>query len=120
MTWLTQIWAWLLRSLAQIRAGWWKGPRYKTVVVNDALPSELTKNTLYVVNDDGYLEQAAMICPCGCRSVLHMNLLPDERPCWSVTQNPDGTANLHPSVWRQVGCRSHFWFRNGRVLWCRD
>ncbi|TKW76928.1 MAG: hypothetical protein DI543_18380, partial [Bradyrhizobium icense] len=58
--------------------------------------------------------------PCGCGSVLHMNLLPDERPCWEVTQHGDGTASLHPSVWRQKDCKSHFWFRRGRVQWCSD
>jgi len=68
--------------------------------------------------EDGFQEQAAMICPCGCRSVLHMNLLPDERPCWRVTRHDDGTATLHPSVWRKKECGSHFWFRNGRVVWC--
>ena len=24
------------------------------------------------------------LCSCGCRRVLHLNLLPDERPCWRV------------------------------------
>ncbi|MFD1328853.1 DUF6527 family protein [Mycoplana ramosa] len=60
-----------------------------------------------------------MICPCGCRAVLHMNLLPDERPCWRVTRHMDGSTSLHPSVWRQKECKSHFWFRKGRVKWCR-
>ncbi|MDM9644782.1 DUF6527 family protein [Rhizobium sp. S163] len=25
---------------------------------------------------------------------------------------------LHPSVWRNSGCRSHFWVRRGRIAWC--
>ena len=33
--------------------------------------------------------------------ILHMNLLPDERPCWRVTRNVDGTVTLHPSIWAQ-------------------
>ncbi len=118
MNWLARIWAWLLQAFVAVTTSWWKGPRYRTVMVNEALPRQLTRNTLYIVTDEGYEEQAAMLCPCGCGSVLHMNLLPDERPCWSVTQHPNGTASLHPSVWRQVGCRSHFWFRNGRIQWC--
>ncbi|MER9141803.1 DUF6527 family protein [Mesorhizobium sp. M0871] len=60
-----------------------------------------------------------MLCPCGCRRVLHMNLLADERPCWRLTRHDDGTTTLHPSVWRTTGCGSHFWFRRGRVEWCR-
>jgi hypothetical protein len=50
---------------------------------------------------------------------LHMNLLTDERPCWQVTRHQDGTATLHPSVWRQKGCYSHFWLRRGRIHWSK-
>ncbi|WP_246471270.1 DUF6527 family protein [Aminobacter carboxidus] len=60
-----------------------------------------------------------MLCPCGCRRVLHMNLLADERPCWRLTRHDDGTTTLHPSVWRKTDCGSHFWFRRGRVEWYR-
>nr|WP_081710834.1 MULTISPECIES: DUF6527 family protein [unclassified Afipia] len=96
----------------------WIVPPYATLVVEEALPKKLKRRALYVVQEDGFEEQAAMICPCGCRSILHMNLLPDERPCWRVTRHDDGTATLNPSVWRKKECGSHFWFRNGRVLWC--
>ncbi len=94
-------------------------PPYATLVIEEALPKKLKRRALYIVQEDGLHEQAAMICPCGCRSILHMNLLPDERPCWRVTQHADGTASLHPSVWRQKECKSHFWFRDGRVEWCK-
>lgn len=89
-----------------------------TVVVTGHLPRNLAKNKLYIVEEDGFEEQAAMLCPCGCGRVLHMNLLTDERPCWKLTRHADGTSTLHPSVWRQKDCRSHFWFRKGRVIWC--
>ena len=98
----------------------WLVPPYSTAIVHEHLPESLKNKTLYIVEDDGFEEQAALLCPCGCGRVLQMNLLPDERPCWRVTKHPDGTATLHPSVWRQKDCGSHFWFRRGRVLWCRD
>jgi len=93
-------------------------PAYRTVVVEDLLPARLKSKLLYLVQDDGYLEQAALLCPCGCGQVLQMNLQSDTRPCWTVTQHEDGTATLHPSVWRKKDCESHFWFRRGRVRWC--
>lgn len=93
---------------------------YGTVVVEEHLPRSLRGRTLYIVEEDGYEEQAAMLCPCGCGRVLQMNLLTDERPCWRVTRHSDRTATLHPSVWRKRDCGSHFWFRKGRVQWCRD
>jgi hypothetical protein len=97
----------------------WLVPPYATRVVEANLPKKMRRRTLYVVQEDGFEEQAAMLCPCGCGSVLHMNLMPDERPCWNVTYHDDGTATLHPSVWRKKDCGAHFWFRRGRVGWCK-
>lgn len=105
---------------ARARLNHWLRPPYRTVIARDSLPKKLKRKTIYVVEDDGFEEQAAMLCPCGCRRVLHMNLLPDERPCWRLTRHWDGTASLHPSVWRKKDCSSHFWFRHGRVEWCRQ
>jgi Family of unknown function (DUF6527) len=95
-------------------------PRYRTLVVDAVLPKSLRRRALYVVQEDGFLEQAALLCPCGCGRVLHMNLLSDERPCWELIQHKDGTATLRPSVWRKKGCGAHFWFRLGRIQWCRS
>ena len=94
-------------------------PRYRTRFVEDLLPNSLGRRILYIVQEDGFLEQAAMLCPCGCGRVLQMNLLPDERPCWQLTRHDDGTATLYPSVWRKKDCGAHFWFRRGRIQWCR-
>lgn len=109
----------LFRS-ARERVFRWLVPPYRTAIVQEYLPKSLNGKTLYIVEDDGFEEQAAMLCPCGCGRVLHMNLLRDERPCWLVTKHRDGTVTLHPSVWRQKDCGSHFWFRRGRVQWCPD
>lgn len=119
MTWLVTAWRWLVRRVLGDRSEKKPAP-YRTIMVNDALPAKLAGGTLYVVEDDGFLEQAAMLCPCGCQRTLHMNLLPDERPCWQFTQHADGTATLHPSVWRKKDCGAHFLFRQGQVIWCED
>lgn len=96
----------------------WLDPPYRTIIVQERLPAKLKRRALYIVEEDGFEEQAAMLCPCGCKRILHMNLLADERPCWGATRHGDGTATLHPSVWRKKDCGSHFWFRRGRVQWC--
>jgi hypothetical protein len=113
---------WLAKAFRQVRDWLYRRfvPPYRTVVVEESLPAALRRRTLYIVEEDGFEEQAAMLCPCGCGRVLHLNLLSDERPCWAVIRHKDGTATLHPSVWRKRDCRSHFWFRRGRVQWCRD
>jgi hypothetical protein len=111
MIWLKTFFLWVL-SLFGIHPG-----KYHTLKVNEALPSTLKKNIIYIVEEDGYQEQAAMLCPCGCKRILHMNLLPDERPCWKVEEHKDGSVSLYPSVWRKTDCRSHFWFKRGKVVW---
>jgi Family of unknown function (DUF6527) len=116
---LITFWRWLV-GLFSGGAISFKSEPYSTKIVAELLPPRLADNCLYLVEEDGDLEQAAMICPCGCGKTLHMNLLPDERPCWQVTQHDDGTATLHPSVWRKKDCLSHFWFRRGQVHWCND
>lgn len=119
MNWLLRLWAWLLAWLGFSKPEQKSAPVYRTSLVQERLPRELEPGILYIVEDDDFLEQAAMVCPCGCGSTLHMNLLPDERPCWRVEQHANGAVSLFPSVWRQVGCRSHFWFREGRIHWCQ-
>lgn len=33
---------------------------------------------------------------------------------------PSSVSALPPSVWRKKGCRAHFWFRYGRIYWCKE
>lgn len=61
-----------------------------------------------------------MLCPCGCGALLDMNLLHDTLPVWEYTHHQDHTVTLSPSIFRKVGCRSHFWFRESRVYWTPD
>lgn len=93
--------------------------KYKTKYVSEYLPKYLKKETIYVVSEDGFAEHVSMLCPCGCNKVLHMNLIPDEKPCWKILTPNNKPLSLHPSVWRKKGCKSHFWFKNGKVIWCK-
>ena len=89
----------------------------QAVVSEGALPGDLKPKILYVVKEDGVAWQAALICPCGCGDRLDLNLLPDERPYWQVRIGASGVASLHPSVQRTEGCESHFFLREGRIIW---
>jgi len=88
--------------------------------VNGDPPSATKPNILYAVLEESDPWQAAMICPCGCNEFIHLSLLPNDRPRWRLVRNVDGTASLHPSVWRTTGCRSHFILRNGEITWCHE
>src|SRR5881275_3049728 len=79
----------------------------------EELPDVITGGQLFVVGENGFPWCAAMICPCGCGETLQMSLLLEGRPRWTFEEHNDCTPTLHPSVWRQMGCRSHFFLRKG-------
>jgi hypothetical protein len=63
---------WIGRLFSEVRSlcrqGWqsvygWLVPPYRTLVVEKTLPKKLKHRTLYVVQEDSYQEQAAMMCP---------------------------------------------------------
>lgn len=92
--------------------------RYKVAKV-EYLPDKIHCRTVYIAGEGNHLWYAAMVCPCGCGAVLQLCLMDGQRPKWSVEEHDDGTVSLYPSIWRKVGCNSHFWIRRGKILWCR-
>jgi hypothetical protein len=111
MKWLRDLWnrfwRWVRRGPVPLRP----------IIVGD-LPDALDSKIVYLVGEGAYLWFAAMLCPCRCGETLHMSLLPDGRPKWELIWHDDGTISLRPSVWRTKGCRSHFFLRNGMIVWC--
>lgn len=85
---------------------------------DDDLPRQLKIHTVYIIGIKGNEWLAIMTCPCGCSCRLPLNLLQDEDPYWTWSVSPSGAATLSPSVWRKVGCRSHFFLRRGHIQWC--
>lgn len=78
------------------------------------MPKDLEPGVLYVSQEFG---TAAHLCPCGCGSKIRTPLGPTE---WSLS----GTRNsptLYPSIgnW-QLPCKSHYWMREGQVIWARE
>jgi hypothetical protein len=65
----------------------------------DEIPDRLKSKVIYFIGSEGYYWQAVMICPCGCKKVLQMNLITDYKPFWEykierkkwVTLSPVGT-----------------------------
>ncbi|WP_412768188.1 DUF6527 family protein [Vreelandella titanicae] len=44
-------------------------------------------------------------------------LIKEAKPNWSITIGQSDRPTLHPSVWLKGGCKSHFWLREGKVVW---
>lgn len=104
---------------------WWRkfvaaiSPRRRLrVIEGDTLPDELPYRDLVLARDDGDDWSVGMRCPCGCGERLEMMILKGVKPRWDINLNSRGHASLHPSVWRRTGCKSHFWVRHGRIVWC--
>jgi hypothetical protein len=109
--WLKRQWLRLWRSFRPT------GAPFGITLVDD-LPDELRQRIVYLAGEGRHLWCAALVCPCGCGEVIRLNLLKDARPCWGVNEHPDGTVSIQPSVWREKGCRSHFFVRRGMINWC--
>ena len=57
-------------------------------------------------------------CPCHCGDVITLSLQPIHTPSWKLSLSEEKRPTLYPSVWRDSGCYSHFWVKDGRVFWC--
>lgn len=113
MNWLRGVWQWIADRIHRRPA------QLETRFVEE-IPEPTDPRVLYVVGEGEHHWFTTMACPCGCGETLHMSLMPEGRPRWRLEQHPDGSASLHPSVWRKVGCGSHFYLRQGRVVWCES
>ena len=92
--------------------------RLVRIVEGDSLPEKLPYRDLVLVREDGEDWCIGLRCPCGCGRKLEMLLLKGVKPRWDVFSDKAGYVSLHPSVWLRDGCKSHFWIRRGRVIWC--
>lgn len=79
------------------------------MVVN--MPVEIESGILYVSEKYGV---AGHLCPCGCGNKI---ITPLDDTEWELTKQND-KPTLYPSVgnW-QLDCRSHYWIRNGKIVW---
>ena len=93
-------------------------PAPLTAIHLEELPDALHASKVYIIGEGEYQWIAAMIFPCGCGATLQLGLMPEQRPRWKVTEHRNGSVSLHPPVWRLRGCRSHFWLKHGKIIWC--
>lgn len=90
------------------------------VVTRPPKGNQLDRQTIYCVVNRQRMKWSMMFCPCGCGNSITLSLQAIHKPHWSLSQTESFRPTLYPSVWRDVGCFSHFWVRDGRVFWCAD
>ena len=110
----------MIRRLAIVLVLWWKrwSPTQQwTVTLTPDEPESYRPRILYLVGESRPWA-AVFLCPCGCEQLIWLNLLSGHQPQWSIKVDRRSVPTVTPSVNRQVGCRSHFLLRAGRVIWC--
>jgi hypothetical protein len=76
---------------------WLYRNRHLAVTI-DELPDSLQAKRLYLIGTDAPWS-AALLCPCGCKEVIHLSLLAHDSPSWSVNLDRRSLPTLAPSVW---------------------
>jgi hypothetical protein len=106
------------RCVRFVQTPWFYRRKFR-IVRSEELPDKLKKHKLYAIGE-GVPWLAALQCPCGCGAIVQLSLLENDRPRWRLRQEKDGTATLSPSIWRSTGCKSHFFLREGLIVWCNS
>jgi len=94
----------------------YSSPKFEFELVED-LPELIPEKKVLVVAEGNQPDTLAFKCPCGCNSNILLNLLQDAKPRWKYRITKRGNISISPSVWRKVGCKSHFFVRDGRIDW---
>ncbi|KUM52207.1 DUF6527 family protein [Rheinheimera sp. EpRS3] len=93
-------------------------PRKVSVIEDDSPPNRLPMRNLILAREDGEDWAVGFLCPCGCKRKIELMLIDEVKPNWKLTLDERSRPTIHPSVWLKVGCKSHFWLRNGKIIWC--
>ncbi len=97
---------------------WAKLHPYRTEWVED-LPDCTSKDTVYVVGGRKYPFQAVLVCPRrACKQLVHLDVSPDIKGYWKLTEHSRGELSLYPSVHvTGLRCKCHYWLMRGRIRW---
>ena len=120
---LAELWEWLWAPLRRggtpSRHGKQPPISFDAVQELNKLPSNdaLLPGQFISVSHHGKLFWTVFRCPCGCGDVISLPMSPPHNPRWQLSTSSAGRPTLYPSVWRNKGCKSHFWLTDGRVYW---
>jgi len=77
-------------------------------------PEKLEAGKVYFCRE---YEMSVHLCPCGCGAEVYLAIreLNIKNRFWGLSGN-----TIHPSVRRLVGCKSHYYIKNGLTVWARE
>jgi hypothetical protein len=97
-----------------------KSNLYKLRIVSE-LPKFPDDEIVYLEGNEKLDEYwyALLKCPCGCKENIVLNLIDDVRPYWQIKMDKSNFS-IFPSIWRTKNCKSHFWLKNGKVIFVKN
>jgi hypothetical protein len=98
-----------------------KNKKRYTAVISSDIPSaeSIEEGIMVIVGGANFVKWVYFKCPCGCGDVLLLSLMKSIKPNWKLKADQFTLPTIYPSVWKNDGCKSHFWIRKGRVIWVR-
>lgn len=109
----------IMRTISLVRQipGRWlrrKKVHFSRIEFGLDIPQRVEDNTVYISGKLNNEWCASFVCPCGCKEVVHLNLLHGTNPRWSYSIAHE-RISIWPSVRRVVGCHSHYHITDGNV-----
>lgn len=92
---------------------------YKCFFVED-IPEDIKNKSIYIVGSRSCPWLIIFKCPCGCNSLIQLNLLKDASPCWKFKITNKGKFDISPSIWKKKGCKSHFFVHKNKIRWVSE
>ncbi|MBS4065880.1 MAG: hypothetical protein KGZ74_15075, partial [Chitinophagaceae bacterium] len=89
-----------------------------TTVSTTPSNSQIGSNDFFLVEYKEKQYWALFQCPCGCGEIISLSLQNEHHKSWYVVKSKNNRPTLHPSVWQNEGCYSHFIITDGRIYWC--
>jgi hypothetical protein len=98
-----------------MKSFWFKDVFYRQIVkVPDqaAALAAVKPGVIAVIMPGSKPKSLKLFCPCGCGEMLSINLMPQVAKAWRLWGNAGLGLSLWPSVWLDLGCKSHFILHN--------
>lgn len=86
----------------------------------EEFPDSIKENTIYIIGQKLSPWVLSFFCPCGCKSIIQLNLLKEADPNWKYRITVQNKITISPSIRRTFGCKSHFFIRNSKVEWAKN